>query len=148
MLVESVTKAVFIPLYSYFRVLTNSKFGLIYSNFLILTSFFSKVPMEKYGKTPNFSGRQHFYSYFQNPSENSDTLYYDCSHIDHLHPIFCAHLIYLFLNVALKHSYVYILCVELRHCFAYTTYSKLHCVMRVKYVAFTDVIPVYLNFAY
>ena len=53
------------------RVLTNSKFGLFYSNFLILTPTFSKVPMEKYGKTPNFSGRQHFYSYFQNPSENS-----------------------------------------------------------------------------
>ena len=29
------------------------------------------VPVEKYGKTPNFSGKQHFYSYFQNPSENS-----------------------------------------------------------------------------
>ena len=33
---------------------------------------FSKVPIEKYGKTPIFSGKQHFYSYFQNPSENSD----------------------------------------------------------------------------
>ena len=53
------------------RVLTNSKFGLFYSNFLILTPTFSKVPIEKYGKTPNFSGKQHFYSYFQNPSENS-----------------------------------------------------------------------------
>ena len=53
------------------RVLTNSKFGLFYSNFLILTPTFSKVPIEKYGKTPIFSGKQHFYSYFQNPSENS-----------------------------------------------------------------------------
>ena len=54
------------------RVLTNSKFGLFYSNFLILTPTFSKVPIEKYGKTPIFSGKQHFYSYFQNPSENSE----------------------------------------------------------------------------
>ena len=53
------------------RVLTNSKVGLFYSNFLILTPTFSKVPIEKYGKTPIFSGKQHFYSYFQNPSENS-----------------------------------------------------------------------------
>ena len=29
------------------------------------------MPIEKYGKTPIFSGKQHFYSYFQNPSENS-----------------------------------------------------------------------------
>ena len=41
--------------------------------FFILTPTFSKAPIEKYGKTPNFSSRQHFYSYFQNPSENSDT---------------------------------------------------------------------------
>ena len=54
------------------RVLTNSKFGLFYSNFLILTPTFSKVPKEKNGKTLNFSGKQQFYSYFQNPSENSD----------------------------------------------------------------------------
>ena len=53
------------------RVLTNSIFGLFYSNFLILTPTFSKVPIEKYGKTPIFSGKLHFYSYFQNPSENS-----------------------------------------------------------------------------
>ena len=59
------------------RVLTNSKFGLFYSNFLNLTPTFSKVPIEKYGKTPNFSGKQHFYSYFQNPGENSgETKYY------------------------------------------------------------------------
>ena len=56
------------------RVLTNSKFGLFYSNFMILTPTFSKVPTEKYGKTPFFSGKQHFYSYFQNPSENSESL--------------------------------------------------------------------------
>ena len=30
------------------------------------------VPIEKYGETPIFSGKQHFYSYFQNHSENSD----------------------------------------------------------------------------
>ena len=54
-----------------FRVLTNSKFGLFYSNFLNLTPTFSKVLVEKYGKTPIFSGKQHFYSYFQIPSENS-----------------------------------------------------------------------------
>ena len=59
----------------YLRVLTNSKFGLFYSNFLILTPTFSKVPIEKYGKTPIFSGKQHFYSYFQNPSENSVSVY-------------------------------------------------------------------------
>ena len=41
------------------------------------TPTFSKVPVEKYGKTPNFSGKQHFYSYFQNPSENSVLVSYD-----------------------------------------------------------------------
>ena len=41
-------------------VLTNSKFGLFYSNFLILTPTFSKVPIEKIGKTLNFSGKQQF----------------------------------------------------------------------------------------
>ena len=30
-----------------------------------------KKEIEKYGKTPNFSGKQHFLSYFQNPNENS-----------------------------------------------------------------------------
>ena len=40
--------------------------------FFILTPTFSKVPIEMYGKTPNLSGRQQFYSYFQNPSENSE----------------------------------------------------------------------------
>ena len=48
-------------------VLTNSKFGLFY--FLFLTPTFSKVPIEKIGKTLNFSGKQQFYSYCQNPSE-------------------------------------------------------------------------------
>ena len=52
-------------------VLTNSKFGLFYSNFLILTPTFSKVTIEKIGKTLNFSNKQQFYFYFQNPSENS-----------------------------------------------------------------------------
>ena len=55
---------------SFNRVLTNSKFRLFYSNFLILAPTFSKLPIEKYGKTPFFSGKQHFYSYFKNPSEN------------------------------------------------------------------------------
>ena len=50
-----------------FKVFTNSKVGLFYSNFLILTPTFSKVPIEKYSKTPFFSSKQHFYSYFQNP---------------------------------------------------------------------------------
>ena len=53
------------------RVLVNSKFGVFYSNFLSLTPTFCRVSIEKYSKTPTFSGRQHFYSYFQNPSENS-----------------------------------------------------------------------------
>ena len=53
------------------RVLTNFKFGLFYSNFLILTPTFSKVPIEKNFKTPIFFDKQNFYSYFQNPSENS-----------------------------------------------------------------------------
>ena len=52
-------------------VLTNSKFGLFYSNFLILTPTFSKMTIEKIGKTLNFSSKQQFYFYFQNPSENS-----------------------------------------------------------------------------
>ena len=55
-----------------FRVLINSKFGVFSSNFLSLTPIFCKVSVEKYSKTPTFSGREHFYSYFQNPSENSD----------------------------------------------------------------------------
>ena len=45
-----------------FRVLTNSKFGLFYFNFLILTPIFSKVTVEKYGKTSIYSGKQVFYS--------------------------------------------------------------------------------------
>ena len=32
----------------------------------------SKVTIEKYGKTTNFSRKQHFNSYFRNPSKNSD----------------------------------------------------------------------------
>ena len=39
---------------------------------MILTPTFSKVPIEMYGKTQNFTDKQHFYYYFQNPSENSD----------------------------------------------------------------------------
>ena len=60
------------------RVLVNSKFGVFYSNFLSLTLTFCKVSTEKYSKTPTFSGRQHFYSYFQNPSENSVQWYRQC----------------------------------------------------------------------
>ena len=48
-----------------------SKFGVIYSNFLNLTPTFWKGPIQRYGKTPNFSGSCHFYSCFQNPSESS-----------------------------------------------------------------------------
>ena len=46
---------------------SNSEFSLTPNldyftpNFLILTPTFSKVPIEMYGKTPNFSGKQHFY---------------------------------------------------------------------------------------
>ena len=53
------------------RVLDNSKFGVFYSNFLPLTPTFCKVTIKSIVKLPTFSGRQHFYSYFQNPSENS-----------------------------------------------------------------------------
>ena len=42
------------------RVLINSRFGVSYSNFSFLTPTFWKVSKEKYGKTPTFSGRQHF----------------------------------------------------------------------------------------
>ena len=38
---------------------------------LSLTPTFWEVLIEEYSKIPTFSGRQHFYSYFQNPSENS-----------------------------------------------------------------------------
>ena len=54
------------------RVLVNSISGVVNSNFLSLTPTFYKVSIEKYSKTPLFSGRQPFYSYFQNPSENSE----------------------------------------------------------------------------
>ena len=58
------------------RVLVNSKFGVFYSNFLSLTPTFCKVSTEKYSKTPTFSGRQHFYSFFQNPSDNFALMIY------------------------------------------------------------------------
>ena len=35
------------------------------------SQLFQKFQMEKFGKTPNFSGKHPFYSSFQNPSENS-----------------------------------------------------------------------------
>ena len=50
----------------------NSEFGVLYSNFLSLTSAFWKV--EKY--TPTFSGRQHFYFNFQSKSENPEIYKY------------------------------------------------------------------------
>ena len=53
------------------RVLVNSKFGVFYSNFLSLTPIFCKASIEEFSKTPTFSGRQQFYSYFLNLSENS-----------------------------------------------------------------------------
>ena len=53
------------------KVLTNSKFGLFYSNFFVLTPTFSKAQLKKYGKNSNCSGRQHIYSFLQNPCENS-----------------------------------------------------------------------------
>ena len=45
--------------------------GVFYSNFLSLTPIFCRASIEEYSKTPTFSGRQQFYSYFQNLSENS-----------------------------------------------------------------------------
>ena len=54
------------------RVITNSKFGLFYSNFFIVTPTFLKAAIERYCKTHNFSGR-HFYSCFQNHSKKSET---------------------------------------------------------------------------
>ena len=47
------------------RVLINSRFGVSYSNFSFLTPTFWKVSIEKYGKTPTFSGRQHFTPIFK-----------------------------------------------------------------------------------
>ena len=52
-------------------VLVNSKFGVFYSNFLSLTPTVCIVSIEMCSKTPTFSEKQHFYSYFQNHSENS-----------------------------------------------------------------------------
>ena len=50
---------------SLFRVLIHSRFGVSYSNFSFLTLTFWKVSIEKYGKTPTFSGRQHFTTIFK-----------------------------------------------------------------------------------
>ena len=50
--------------------------------FFILTPIFSKVPIQKYGKSPNFSCRENFYSCFKNPSENSD-FFFGQVHYDH-----------------------------------------------------------------
>ena len=54
------------------RDLINSRFGVSYSNFSFLTQTFWKVSIDKYGKTPTFSGGQHFTPFFENPSENPD----------------------------------------------------------------------------
>ena len=56
------------------RVLINSKFGLFFSNIMFLTPTFSKVPIESMIKLQTFFARVQFYSYFQNPSMNSDTV--------------------------------------------------------------------------
>ena len=47
------------------RVLINSRFGVSYSNFSFLTPTFWKVSIEKYGKTPTFSGQRHFTPIFK-----------------------------------------------------------------------------------
>ena len=51
--------------YAALRVLINSRFGVSYSNFSFLTPTFWVVSIEKYGKTPTFSGRQHFTPIFK-----------------------------------------------------------------------------------
>ena len=53
------------------RVFVNSKFGVFYSNFVSLTPIVWKVSTEEHSKTTTFSGIHQFYSYFQNPSEDS-----------------------------------------------------------------------------
>ena len=55
----------------YWRVLLNSNIGVLNSNFLILTPTFGKVPIVKYRQNPTFLEIPHFYSNFQNLSENS-----------------------------------------------------------------------------
>ena len=47
------------------RDLSNSRFGVSYSNFSFLTPTFWKVSIDKYGKTPTFSGGQHFTPIFK-----------------------------------------------------------------------------------
>ena len=53
----------------------NSKYLIILLQLFNFVSNFFKSPnseiWQKFLKTPNFCGRQQFYSYFQNPSENS-----------------------------------------------------------------------------
>ena len=39
------------------------------------SNFLKSMVVQKYGRTPNFSGRDYFYSCFQNPGENSDCEY-------------------------------------------------------------------------
>ena len=58
-----------------FRVLINSRFGVSYSNFSFLTPTFWKVSTEKYGKTPTFSGWQHFTPIFKILVRTLDLLY-------------------------------------------------------------------------
>ena len=56
------------PIYKNFikiRDLINSIFGVSYSNFSFLTPTFLKVSIDKYGKTPTFSGGQHFTPIFK-----------------------------------------------------------------------------------
>ena len=47
------------------RDLVNSRFGVSYSNFSFLTPTFWKVSIDKYGKTPAFSGGQYFTPIFK-----------------------------------------------------------------------------------
>ena len=62
------------------------------------------------------------------------TFHYHCSHIEHVHPKFYAHLIIYFgvLNLDIIMSTPHLEC--------------LHCVICVKHVSQTDFIPLYSNF--
>ena len=55
---------------NFFQIVQKAEYSLT-PNLDYFTPTFSKVTIEKYGKTPFFSGKQHFYFYYQNPSENS-----------------------------------------------------------------------------
>ena len=64
----------------------------------------------------------------------SNFVCYDCSHIEHVHPILCAHLIFSgVLNINIITSTLPL--------------EFLHCVICVKFVIQTDFVPLYSNFA-